>query len=600
MTALERLADAPVQPHAPRAAELLVERLADQRVREGEAARGARNFGEDPRAARLVERVEQRVARKARRRPRARAARTRARSPPRRAAPRSPSPRGARDAGRSPRARLRGCRAPRAARSRPAAALAAQRADSTRWRSTSSAKNGLPSVSACEHAHEALGCLVLRARGDHAAPSSAGIEAAQQHPLDARLAPQVSQQLGERMRAREIGLAVGAEQEQRRRPRRAREMAQQDQRRLVGPVQIVEQDQHEGAARGVREQRIDGLEEAPALRLGVEGRGRRGRAAGGAARARGGVAWSASAEPARSSPRAHAARGARAPASRAGTERRGPRRSARRARSRPRRARRARARPRAASCRCRARRRAARGAARRARRFQRGIEPRALRGAADEGPARELRRRGESGIGAAARSPTRPRAQRPEPATPSAPARRPARSDAPLPAASASTSALARIWPGFAAAHSRAASTTTRPWTPSASSRASPAAIPTRASAGATASRRALAARRAAGSRRRRRPHRSRSRTPRTGRRRCAAPRARARGQRLAHHAEEALPPGFARLGAEPRHGLGGGDQIREQDGDEARGGHRLASSHSEELEGPARRRAGYYAGRFR
>src|SRR5262249_51521805 len=61
------------------------------------------------------------------------------------------------------------------------------------------------------------------------------------------------------------------------------------------------------------------------------------------------------------------------------------------------------------------------------------------------------------------------------------------------PLASASISALARIWPGFAAAHSREASTTTSPCTPSASSLASPAATPTRASAGAAASRRWLA-----------------------------------------------------------------------------------------------------------
>src|SRR5688572_24513701 len=66
MPALERLADAPVQAHALRAAELLVQRLTDQRVRECKASGRAGYVDQNPTPAGFVEGVEQRVTRQPR------------------------------------------------------------------------------------------------------------------------------------------------------------------------------------------------------------------------------------------------------------------------------------------------------------------------------------------------------------------------------------------------------------------------------------------------------------------------------------------------------------------------------------------------------
>ena len=72
------------------------------------------------------------------------------------------------------------------------------------------------------------------------------------------------------MGARELALAVGADDEQRGGPRRADEVREEEQRALVGPVQVVEREhgRRAGAQRGV-----DGLEEAPARALRVVARG---------------------------------------------------------------------------------------------------------------------------------------------------------------------------------------------------------------------------------------------------------------------------------------------------------------------------------------
>jgi hypothetical protein len=65
---LERLAGAAVQPHPPRDRKLLVERLLDQRVREGEAAATAGRRHDHARRERLSQGFEQRLARRSRER----------------------------------------------------------------------------------------------------------------------------------------------------------------------------------------------------------------------------------------------------------------------------------------------------------------------------------------------------------------------------------------------------------------------------------------------------------------------------------------------------------------------------------------------------
>ena len=69
--------------------------------------------------------------------------------------------------------------------------------------------------------------------------------------------------------ARLLGRAVGADDRQPARPRRASQVTQQHQRRTVGPVQVVDHDQHRARVRQVAEQSDDGFEQPVALRLGV-------------------------------------------------------------------------------------------------------------------------------------------------------------------------------------------------------------------------------------------------------------------------------------------------------------------------------------------
>ena len=65
-------------------------------------------------------------------------------------------------------------------------------------------------------------------------------QAAQQDPLEAALAAQLGECLRERVPARELDVAVGADEQQARAGELARDELEQAQRSLVRPVQIVE------------------------------------------------------------------------------------------------------------------------------------------------------------------------------------------------------------------------------------------------------------------------------------------------------------------------------------------------------------------------
>ncbi len=86
-------------------------------------------------------------------------------------------------------------------------------------------------------------------------------EAGERDALVQALAAQVAERRGERVRARQLALAVGADDEQRRGARRADEVGEQQQRAAIGPVQVVEGEDDRAAAAPQRG--VDGLEQPP-------------------------------------------------------------------------------------------------------------------------------------------------------------------------------------------------------------------------------------------------------------------------------------------------------------------------------------------------
>ena len=227
--------------------------------------------------------------------------------------------------------------------------------DSARCRTISPRKNGLPPVSRLSSWANARAAVVERVAG-RGLEQGLGLlraQAREREALDAGLAPQVGEQLGQRC-ARRPRLAVGGHHQQRHRGRRPVQVADERERRARGPVQVVE-DEQDRAVGGAAVQQLDrGAEEQVALGLGVGRAGATGcrrtrtRAGGRAGRAR----RRARPRGRGAGPRARCRPGARAPPARAGRARRTRRRSGRRARSRRRRGPRARAPPPDGSCRC--------------------------------------------------------------------------------------------------------------------------------------------------------------------------------------------------------------------------------------------------------
>ena len=98
------------------------------------------------------------------------------------------------------------------------------------------------------------------------------VEPVQGHPHDRPVAPDLGERRRERVARAELGVARAAEQEQRDALRPGRQAAQQQQRRPIGPVQVV-QDQHERPhRRELLEQLGDGVEHPGAVSLRVGGR----------------------------------------------------------------------------------------------------------------------------------------------------------------------------------------------------------------------------------------------------------------------------------------------------------------------------------------
>ena len=96
-----------------------------------------------------------------------------------------------------------------------------------------------------------------------------GVEALDGDALHAGLAAEIGEQRRQRVGPVEVGVAVGANHQQPHGPGRADQVAQQEEGRPLGPVQVVEdEDEPRGRGRG-REPGGDGVEETEALGLGV-------------------------------------------------------------------------------------------------------------------------------------------------------------------------------------------------------------------------------------------------------------------------------------------------------------------------------------------
>jgi hypothetical protein len=88
------------------------------------------------------------------------------------------------------------------------------------------------------------------------------VEPAQADALGRAVAAQLGQRGGERGTSAHLGVAVGADREERRRSAGAQEKRQQQQRRAVGPVQIIEHEHQRAADGECAERVVDGGEEA--------------------------------------------------------------------------------------------------------------------------------------------------------------------------------------------------------------------------------------------------------------------------------------------------------------------------------------------------
>ncbi len=250
---LERVGDRAVQPHAPGEAQLLVDRLADERVGEAVAAGPRAVLADELRCGRLLDGLEDVDARE------------RVEALEQGEVEVAPD-----DGGGLQRAVRAVAQARQAAAEHLAHALRDPRA---RARLAEVADDLL------EEERVARGLLVERGRelvgaepAAHELRDVARLEPGERDALVEPLAAEVAERGGERMGARELALAVGADDEQRGGPRRADEVREEQQRALVGPVEVVEREhgRRAGAQRGV-----DGLEEAPARALRVVARDRR-------------------------------------------------------------------------------------------------------------------------------------------------------------------------------------------------------------------------------------------------------------------------------------------------------------------------------------
>ena len=143
---------------------------------------------------------------------------------------------------------------------------------SLRWRTISSMKNGLPSVSRYSAWTKASDGVPPDAQAHEL--HRLGLGQAADVELDHEpLAAQAGQR-GVEALAPLVDVAVGAHDRHARVVGGARQVAQEQQRRAVGPLQVVEHDQHRHRRRDLGQQPGHRLEQPVAVGLGVAGIGR--------------------------------------------------------------------------------------------------------------------------------------------------------------------------------------------------------------------------------------------------------------------------------------------------------------------------------------
>jgi hypothetical protein len=97
-------------------------------------------------------------------------------------------------------------------------------------------------------------------------------EAAQQQALKAALPAQGRQHLGQRMAPVEVGVAIGAHDEQPRCAELLHEKLKEHERGLIRPMQIVEHEQQRPRLGDIGQRLAHGVEQPKARRLGVKRR----------------------------------------------------------------------------------------------------------------------------------------------------------------------------------------------------------------------------------------------------------------------------------------------------------------------------------------
>src|SRR5262249_34856532 len=102
-----------------------------------------------------------------------------------------------------------------------------------------------------------------------------GLETLEVHPADEGLAHERAHDPRERMAGMELLVAIGPGQDRRRAAQLGREKAEQEERGLIAPVEVVEDDRERSRPRTAPEVAGHGIEELEALLLGGEPAGAR-------------------------------------------------------------------------------------------------------------------------------------------------------------------------------------------------------------------------------------------------------------------------------------------------------------------------------------
>ena len=108
---------------------------------------------------------------------------------------------------------------------------------------------------------------VVAGRRGHEGDDAGLVEAAQREPLDPGLPAEVGEHRGERVGTRQLGVAIGDDDEEMHRHRRAHDVLEQQQLRRACPLQIIEDEHDRAVLRGDGEEAGNGLEHQKALGL---------------------------------------------------------------------------------------------------------------------------------------------------------------------------------------------------------------------------------------------------------------------------------------------------------------------------------------------